>query len=474
MRALNASSGSADSAIPVAPPAPTRDDALRSIFVALRHFRFVIAKRRLMEMMASDSLLRGSLAIMATTVVTSALGYVFWVIAAHVFSTSEIGLVSALISVVTVVSILANLGLGQNLVARLPSSPSDEAWARTLNTALITATLAGAVVGLIAVIGLPLCADGFSQLRSLPIATMFVVGSAVWTGALPLDYAFIAERATAGLVVRNTALSLARFVFLLGAILVGASSTAGLFASWTLAAVFAMVLGVSVLLRRVRPTYRLRREGTLKELRSTTRSLLGHHLTTIGFVLPTWLLPAIVVARLTAQDNAYFFLTWLVGGIFFMVSPSVAAALFAEGSHDRGSVEHQARRACLIIGGLLAGPMLAMVVVGRLVLRVFGAAYPSHGYVLLVLLVISAIPDAVTNVAVAMMRVEGRLARSACLTMTMGLLTIVLAWTLLPHLGIVGAGVAWLVAQGAGSVYVLGDFALRHRHYSGRPMPSGV
>ena len=123
----------------------------------------------------------------------------------------------------------------------------------------------------------------------------------------------------------------------------------------------------------------------------------------------------------------------------------------------------------MIIGALLAGPMIVMVVAGRLVLRVFGSAYPSHGYVLLVVLVLSAIPDAITNVAVAMMRVEGRLARSAALTLSMSLLALVLAWFWLPPLGIAGAGAAWLVAQSAGSVYVLGDLALRRRRRHERP-----
>ena len=309
----------------VMPEASRRSAALRPIFDVLRHVRLLTAARRLMNATATDSLLRNSLGIMATTVITSALGYVFWVIAAHLFTAREVGVVGALISVVTVVSILANLGLGQNLVARLPSSPNDEAWTQTLNVALIIATFAGAAFGLIAVVGLPFFAGGFDELRSVPIATMFVVGSAVWTGALPLDYAFIAERASGGLVVRNTVLSLARFVFLSAALLVGASSTSGLFASWTLAAVFAMLFGILVLVRRMRPSYRPGRRGTMRELRSMTRSLVGHHLTTIGFVLPTWLLPVIVVVRLSAQDNAYFFLTWLVGGMFFMVSPSVAA-----------------------------------------------------------------------------------------------------------------------------------------------------
>ena len=450
-------------------PAPRAPHRLGDTVRALRELRLVDASREFGRALAVDSLLRNSLAIMANTVVTSALGYVFWVIAAHLFTTRQVGLTGALISVVTVVSILANLGLGQGLVERLPASPDDEAWTRTLNAALITATLAGAVAGVIAVLGLPLLGHDFHELRSLPIATMFVVGSAAWTGAIPLDYVFIAERSTGGLVIRNAVLSLARFAFLLGPLLLGSATTSGLFASWTFAAVFAMFFGVFVLVPRLRRSYRLRWRGVGRELRSMKRSLVGHHLTTIGFILPTWLLPVIVVNRLSARDNAYFYLTWLVGGVFFMVSPSVAASLFAEGSHDRVSIRRQARRSAVIIAGLLAGPMVVMVVAGRLVLRVFGSQYPSHGYLLLVVLVLSAVPDAITNVAVAVMRVEGRLRRSTFLTLSMSALALVLAWFLLPPLGIVGAGVAWLVAQSAGSVYVLGDVVLRGRDARKRP-----
>jgi Na+-driven multidrug efflux pump len=66
------------------------------------------------------------------------------------------------------------------------------------------------------------------------------------------------------------------------------------------------------------------------------------------------------------------------------------------------------------------------------------------------------------------MRVEGRLQRSAALSLSMSVLALLLAWILLPPLGIAGAGVAWLIAQTAGSVYVAVDVFGRMRS---RPTP---
>ena len=63
----------------------------------------------------SDSLLRNSLYIMATTAATALIGFVYWLVAARMYPASAIGLASALISVMALASTLANLGIGPAL-----------------------------------------------------------------------------------------------------------------------------------------------------------------------------------------------------------------------------------------------------------------------------------------------------------------------------------------------------------------------
>src|SRR5215213_8367309 len=67
--------------------------------------------------LGEQSLFRNSLYIMGTTVVTSLLGFAFWLIAARTLSATEVGRSAALISAMVFVSVLTNLGLGQGLVA---------------------------------------------------------------------------------------------------------------------------------------------------------------------------------------------------------------------------------------------------------------------------------------------------------------------------------------------------------------------
>jgi len=61
------------------------------------------------------------------------------------------------------------------------------------------------------------------------------------------------------------------------------------------------------------------------------------------------------------------------------------------------------------------------------------------------------------------MRVQGRLAAAARLTVSMAALCLLLGWLLLPPLGIVGGGIAWLIAQSVGSLAVGLDVLSRRR-----------
>ena len=76
----------------------------------------------------SDSLVRNSLYLMASTVITAGLGYVFWAIAAHAFTRQEVGIGSAIISLCGTMALLTYLGSSAMLIERLPGSERSSAW----------------------------------------------------------------------------------------------------------------------------------------------------------------------------------------------------------------------------------------------------------------------------------------------------------------------------------------------------------
>ena len=88
----------------------------------------------------SDSLVRNSLYLMASTVVTAGMGYVFWAIAAHVFTSQEVGIGSAVISLCSTAALLTYLGSSAMLIERLPAAEHSSEWTTILvRVCLITA-----------------------------------------------------------------------------------------------------------------------------------------------------------------------------------------------------------------------------------------------------------------------------------------------------------------------------------------------
>jgi O-antigen/teichoic acid export membrane protein len=128
----------------------------------------------------------------------------------------------------------------------------------------------------------------------------------------------------------------------------------------------------------------------------------------------------------------------------------VCQALLAEGSLQPDALRAKVRAAVLLSSGLLAVPLLVYVLWGNLVLSLFGHTYAVHGTTLLVILAVSAIPDLITNVAVARYRVLGRLGAAAVVNGLIALVAVVGATWALPRYGIDGAGWAWAIAEVVG------------------------
>ena len=80
----------------------------------------------------SDSLVRNSFYLMASTVVTAGLGYIFWAIAAHVFSRQEVGIGGAVISLCSTVALLTYLGSSAILIEQLPERENSAEWTKVL------------------------------------------------------------------------------------------------------------------------------------------------------------------------------------------------------------------------------------------------------------------------------------------------------------------------------------------------------
>lgn len=403
------------------------------------------------------SLARNSFSIVATGAVNAALGYGYWTLAAKAMPTREMGLGSAATSALVIIALAVHLGIGGGLIARLPQRGTTRRWRLTVVSAVLVATAVTVIAAAAAVVPLGMLVAPLHPLTRRPdFAAWFVVGAGGWTASGLLDYVFIAERRSDLMLVRNAVTAVTKLggLALVATALVPGGGAEGIVATWAVSALVGAAVGLYLCHRCLHRLGPVRVREMPGELGTLIRPSLGHHAISVGGLLPTYLLPIVVTARLGAAENAYFYTTWMVGSAIFMISPAVSSALFAEGSHEDGRLHEMSWRSTVTTLAVIAVPSAALCLVGRPVLGLFGPGYRA-GYPLLVLLVASAFPDTVSNVAVATLRVRGLLRRAATLNVSMALISVAGAWYLTPRMGILGAGLCWLGSQVAGALAVL-------------------
>ncbi|MGJ6126756.1 polysaccharide biosynthesis C-terminal domain-containing protein [Mycolicibacterium sp. Y3] len=303
-------------------------------------------------------------------------------------------------------------------------------------------TLLGWTVGVLPQIANPAGAALFSI-----TCVCFAVGQVI-------DYVSVSDHRSGILLVRNLIQCGIRIPLIFASVSVLTEADSILLA-WAVASglslVWAFVAYGSRAGRALRPSFR----NIGRHLGEMASALAGQHLITVSAMLAGYVLPVIVYSRLSAAENAYFYTTWMLGSVFFIVSPAVSASLFVEGAACPTDLRPLARRCVVTIMVLMVPPILVYVLAGRSILGLFGRDFADHGYLLLLLLAISAVPDAVTNVAISILRVTGRIRTAMLLNAGMLLGCLGVAWFIAPLWGIEGVGAAWIISQLAGAIWVV-------------------
>jgi O-antigen/teichoic acid export membrane protein len=404
---------------------------------------------------ATGALLRNSIVIMATTVVTSLFGGVFWWVVARNSTAQESGAGAAAVSALQATAIFAAVGAATAMIEWLPRSRSSLEWRRRFTAGVVVAATGGCLGGLLVVAVLGHLLDTLPALRSFTGAVLFCSGAVFFAVGTVYDYAAIAECRGAMMLGRNALFTAARIPLMLVPWLLPGTGDQ-ILTAWTAAAGLSLLIALAGFRRStfgnsLRPQWR----GLAASLREMRKSLLSQHFVTIAAMMGSYLLPIMVVVRVSAAANAYFYATWMIGAIFFMISPAVSTALFAACSGNLDAVGSAVRRSAVTIAALLVVPMAVCLLGGGVLLSLFGPDYPREGRLLLVLLTLSAIPDGIANIAVAVLRATNRVRGALWLNTTMLVASLVLSWVLLPSLGIVAVGVSWLAAQTAGALWVV-------------------
>jgi O-antigen/teichoic acid export membrane protein len=167
-------------------------------------------------------------------------------------------------------------------------------------------------------------------------------------------------------------------------------------------------------------------------------------------------LPLIVIVLAGPEGAAVYGVAWQITYALYLVGSGMGKAMVAHAAGGDSAAVERARRGMDRKAMTLILPGATVVAVGSyLILWVFGSTYAENGAVVLALLALSAIPNVVTNSALWEARVRRIRAVQFGLPAAISAAVIVATLVLVPAVGIVGVGWAWLSAQSVAAAVIL-------------------
>jgi len=392
---------------------------------------------------AGDPLYRGSLVLLTNTAALSALGLVFWTLAARTYPAATVGSFSGLTSGINLLAAVAALGL-PNVITRHLSRTPNPLGLMAISLAAITA-LGGSLCAIaILVLGphLPATLHLQQHGRIVYLVTVLVIGTAL-SGAI--DAGLVAVRATQAVLWTNLAGAVARLV---AVCLLTSLRSSGLVAAFSLGLILATLLSALCLAARVAAGER--RAASSRPRRGHLTAAARMYLGTILGILPSTVVPLEVLAARGAAQTAPFAVSFLVAGFLNFIPSTTSQVLFAEASRRGTHISSQLPKA-LRTSYLLVIPALVIVMAGApLVMRIFGASYAAQATGCLRVLALSAIFTSGSYLVDSLLIARDRTGAYVFMNGANAALVLGCVYALVPR-GLTGAAVGWALAQ-AGSL----------------------
>ncbi|MCA0453698.1 MAG: polysaccharide biosynthesis C-terminal domain-containing protein [Chloroflexi bacterium] len=391
-------------------------------------------------------LYRNGYALILSTGITSALGLLYWAVAAKFYQTEDVGLNSAVISIMIFLSSMSQLNLQETMIRYIPV-----AGRRTPRFVVMTYSVViglSALVGLVFFLGIPIWSPTLTFLTASPaLAGWFIATVAIWGVFVLQDSVLVGLRQALWIPAENAVFSVIKVAMLV--LLAAILPQTGIFVSWTVS-VLIIIIPINILLfKRLIPKHieTTTQENLAIPLRQLTKYVAGNYAAALFANMASTLLPLIITQVAGAEANAHFYLAWTIASSLQIAVSNMATSLTVEAIVDSKNIGASRRKAMVGILRLVLPAAALLIVAAPVILRFVGPSYVEEGVPLMQLLALSAIPNVYNAVYISMARANNRIRGIVGVYGANAVMVLGLSHIFLPEHGIVGVGLAWAISQ---------------------------
>ncbi len=327
--------------------------------------------RKAINLIRKDKLFANSFWLMLNTVVLTALGFFFWTVIARFYPPTEVGLATTLISAMNLIITIAGLGLGVALVRFLPSSKDPN---KSINTTILVSTLVSIAISALFVILIGVFSPKLSFVQESFFYGLFFIFSVVTSLLFTvLDNIFLSYNVSYYTVIKSTIFSVIKII--LPPFLV-AFGVIGIFGSWVLGTVVALVVAIYILMSKklYQPKLEIH-ENLLQEILPFS---FGNYLANLVRLLPSMVFPLFITELLNPESTAYYYTAFMVAGLLNIIPNATSSAVLAEGSKNPEAYNESEKKAMAITFALLIPSAIVMFILSDFIMLLLGKAYSDN------------------------------------------------------------------------------------------------
>jgi len=381
-------------------------------------------------------------ALILNTVGTTGLGFVYWAVAAHIYSAKTVGRSSALVSALLLLSALTQLNVSSALQRYLPQAGSSAR--RLVGYGYAVSSLVALPVAVGFVLLMPRLSSQWAFLSGSRLLALLFVGAALIWGVFALEDAALTGLRRAGVVpVENTVYGVLKLAML---ILVAALlPAAGIFASWVAPLIVVIPVINFLIFRKFMPQReQARRQQQPVRGREIVRFTSADYLASLFNQAYGSLLPLMVLSALGAAASGRFYIAWTIAAGPTMIAANFGTSLMVDAAaapHRLAELTRGIAIRCMVTTLLCS---VVIILGAEPILRIYGAQYAAQAASLLVLLSLGSIPRALILLTWSLDRLARRMRRAALTQALLAILLLVGSKILLGRYGIDAVGYAWV------------------------------
>lgn len=399
-------------------------------------------------------LYRNAYALMISTVATSGLGLLYWIIAARYYPTEIVGINAAVVSMLTFLAGVAQLPSMNAMLRYIPVAGSSTR--RLVTWAYVFSALLATLIGCAYLLSINVWSPALAFLsQDRWLALWFLLGVVAWCIFALQDNVLTGLRKAIYVPIENIPYAIAKIVLLV--LFAAALTNYGILASWTFPLIVILIPINYIIFRRLIPQ---RLAATTGQSFPFTLSQIfyyvaGNSVGALFLLAATRLLPVLVNNMAGASATAYFYLPWTIATSLKLLVANMTTSFTVEVATDITKLRGYSRRFLLHTTAVLVLPIILLLVGAPYILNFSGENYAAEGSQLLRLLTLSALPNVIISLYLGIARVRQRVSGIIVLQLVLCVLTLGLSSLFLERYGITGVGMAILISEVIVAVVIL-------------------